>query len=115
LHIGVIKRDMNIVRLSLECDIAIDEKGMNGHTAIELAMGLGYSDVIVLLLNHSPDTSRITAQNWLQAFGKRTESSKPFIIQLEEDVLRRKEIDFHIVERFQMKEFPMQYLKRRLL
>jgi ankyrin repeat protein len=115
LHIGVIKRDMNIVRLSLECDIAIDEKGMNGHTAIELAMGLGYSDVIVLLLNHSPDTSRITAQDWLQAFGKRTESSKPFIIQLEEDVLRRKEVDFHIVERFQMKEFPMQYLKRRLL
>jgi predicted DNA-binding protein (UPF0278 family) len=88
---------------------------MNGHTAIELAMGLGYSDVIVLLLDHSPDTSRITAQDWLQAFGKRTQSNAPPIIHLEEDARRKKKISFHIAEGFQMKQFPMQYLERRLL
>jgi hypothetical protein len=119
LHIGVIRNDLDIMRLSLESGINIHAKDLNGRSAIQLAIRRGLSDAVDLLLEHSASTAHISANFWLRAFGKWDDSKYPqprdYIIQLVEKDLEKKSVSFLPMKTFKLVDHPISDTTRRLL
>jgi ankyrin repeat protein len=116
LHIGVIRKDLEIMRLSLESGVDIDAKNVDGDSAIQLATKSQQGEAIHLLLKNSASTARLTVDDWLFAFDdviNNPNSSSG--IKLVENEFGRINIALFRVNDFQPVNNPILSTTRRLL
>jgi hypothetical protein len=110
LHIGVLRNDLELIRLSINHGLDIDTMDMDGHAPIHLAIKNQASQTIDLLLNNAARTDRIVAGDWSQAYGK----SASDIVKLVEDANGNKQVTFVAAENFK-REGPTSETRKRLL
>ncbi|KAL1798213.1 hypothetical protein ACET3X_002250 [Alternaria dauci] len=113
IHIGVIRKDLAIARLSLESGVDVDQLNADGRSAIQLAVAGQFSDAIDLLLEHSADTAHVSVEDCI--LGKQGSDSKTAIIELVEDDLKRKKMSLYSAEDFKWANHTIPGTSRRLL
>ncbi|RYN82634.1 hypothetical protein AA0120_g9516 [Alternaria tenuissima] len=122
LHIGVMRQDLEIMRLSLNFGVDVDAKGVNGYSAIGLAIKQarksGQVDAIHLLLEHSASTAQLRVSDWEEAFEEAYPVSGLFsqnIIELSEYETGGTKIGFFSSHNFDLVDHPVPPAARRLL
>jgi hypothetical protein len=110
LHIGAIRNDPDLIRLSIAHGLSVNATDMDGHTPIQLAIENDASQAIDLLLTRAARTDLIIAKDWLKAYGK-PESD---VVKLVEDTNGEKRVTFLKARNIQ-REGPTTDVSKRLL
>ncbi|KAH6638134.1 hypothetical protein C7974DRAFT_390939 [Boeremia exigua] len=69
-HIGVVRQDSDLIQHAVTCGVDIDERDINGYSALQLAMQIQWTSGIDLLLQNLAKTEGITASSWLKCHGR---------------------------------------------
>lgn len=110
LHIGVVHQDMNLILHALKCGVDINARDADGYSAVQLAIQNQATTAIDILLQNSASTEGTTTSSWLKCHGRSSSDT----MELSEDSLGRKKIQFSAANEFSLDELPDSHIKKRL-
>jgi hypothetical protein len=102
LHIGVIRKDLDLIRQALEREIEISAEDADGYSAIQLAFQEQQTSAINLLLENFEKLKGITASTWLRVHGRHSTD----IVKLFEVEMGRRQVVFVAAKYFTWDDWP---------